>query len=225
MKATFAQPLDLATVQPVPTSMAPIVLLKAFRILPAGRFAPTDNRLHGRSWNLSPEQGRALASRVSQRADDYLIDYEHQSLVPGQSAPAAGWFKELEWRDDGLYVLDARWTKKAFELIACQQYRYISPVFEYDPVTMEVVQLISLALTNTPALDGLTTAMPVASLTSKAPALPAPSMSEEDREKFRWLFGPQAAWVAQEVKNGKSPLSADELANWKAVFPEVFGGQ
>lgn len=73
-----------------------------------------------------------------------------------QPAPAAGWFKRMEWREGiGLFATDVRWTDKAKVMIAAREYRYISPVFHYGP-DGDVLNLIGLGLTNTPALDGLT---------------------------------------------------------------------
>lgn len=46
----------------------------------------------------------------------------------------------------------ARLSNSSF---CCKEYRYISAVFAYDKVTGEVLDIVSVALTNTPALDGL----------------------------------------------------------------------
>lgn len=98
---------------------------------------------------------RLAAARVS----DFVIDYEHQTLNTasnGQPAPAAGWFKRLEWREgDGLYVTDARWTERASAMIKAKEYRFISPTFHYDKHG-NVLDIVNAALTNNPALDGLT---------------------------------------------------------------------
>jgi phage I-like protein len=89
-----------------------------------------------------------------------VIDYEHATLKAkenGQAAPAAGWFKKLVWRDgQGLFLTDARWTDQAKAMVKTKEYRYVSPVFTYHPTTGEVLSLINLALTNDPALSGLT---------------------------------------------------------------------
>ena len=77
-----------------------------FRIIPAGAFSANDGRENG-SWFLSEHNARLMVVMAMQRKDDYVIDYEHQTLHKrsnDQLAPAAGWFKQLEWRTDGLYV-------------------------------------------------------------------------------------------------------------------------
>jgi len=129
---------------------------REFRILPADAFRAQDGRpKEVAAWVLSEARGRELVIAAEQRSMDYVIDYEHQTLS-GARAPAAGWFKALEWRPDGLYATDARWTDAAKGMIAAREYRFISPVFTYSAQTGEVLALVNIALTNNPALHGLT---------------------------------------------------------------------
>ena len=82
----------------------------------------------------------------------------HCTLVAknGQPAPAAGWFNQLVWRDgQGLYAVGIRWNEKAKAMIAAREYRYISPVFIFDPVNGNVQRILSVAITNNPALPWL----------------------------------------------------------------------
>lgn len=105
-----------------------------------------------------------LIAEAEARATDYPIDYEHQILEAkqnGQPAPAAGWFRRLEAREDGLWAVDVQWTERARQMIAAGEYRYISPVFAYDRKTGRVTRLLMAAITNNPALDGLTDLAPL----------------------------------------------------------------
>lgn len=134
------------------------------RLLPAGSFRSADGS--GRpagiasGWLLDDAQAARLVAAAAARVSDYAIDYEHQTLLAsenGQPAPAAGWFKQLEWRaGDGLYAVDVRWTERAAAMIAAGEYRYLSPVFSYHAKTGAVTGLGPAALTNNPGLDGLT---------------------------------------------------------------------
>ncbi|MCM8622333.1 MAG: phage protease [Candidatus Accumulibacter sp.] len=131
-----------------------------FRLIPAGLFSATDGRPNGLpGWRMSRASALEIIHLAAARVSDFVIDYEHQSLNSpsnGKPNPAAGWFKRLEWREgDGLYVTDARWTERAAAMIRAKEYRFISPVFYYDHKG-EVLGVVSAALTNTPALDGLT---------------------------------------------------------------------
>jgi len=137
-------------------------------LLPVGPFRSTDVRpVDCAAWQLDA----AIAARVIARAaglkNDFLIDYEHQSLRAAQNGkpvPAAGWFKgsNLQWRDPstdsgqaGLFATGIRWVDEAKQMIAELKYRYISAVFFYNPATGEVMEIVSVALTNTPGVDGL----------------------------------------------------------------------
>jgi phage I-like protein len=133
------------------------------RLIPAGEFRSSDGS--GRpvscaAWVCTDADGGRLVADASARASKRVIDYEHATLhakQAGSRAPAAGWFKDLEWRPgDGLYAIGVEWTSQAAQDIASLAYRFISPVFSYDPVSGRVDKLLHAALTNDPGLDGLT---------------------------------------------------------------------
>ena len=130
------------------------------QLLPAGRFAARDGRpFTPDGWQIDAAIARAVIAQAAARQTPFVIDYEHQTLLSeknGLPAPAAGWFKTLEWRDgDGLYATDVEWTDKARAMIEAKEYLYLSPVFSYDPQTGAVLQMKHAALTNVPALDGM----------------------------------------------------------------------
>ena len=129
------------------------------QLLPPGPFRAVDGRpTDAPHWVLPPERAAALRAEVAARRTPRVIDYEHQTLHAehnGQPAPAAGWFHQVASRDGGLYALAVEWTERAKALIAAREYRYISPVFTYEPGSGEIVDVLHAALTNTPALDGL----------------------------------------------------------------------
>ena len=139
------------------------------RLLPAGSFRAVDGRPGADlSWNLAAPPAQAIVAASASRASDLVIDYEHATLSAQQSgakAPAAGWFKALDWRDgDGLYATDVRWTATAAEMIGAGEKRYISPVFGWDRNTGEVLSVLMAALVNSPGLDGLTDLSALAAL-------------------------------------------------------------
>ncbi len=134
------------------------------RLLPDGAFAARDGRpgnLTGgtlNTWTLSQPFAERLLGSWRQRETPLAIDYEHQSLnAPrnGQPAPAAGWIETLRYEaGQGLFAA-VRWTDGAKAFIERDEYRFISPVFSFDPTTGDVLELKGAALTNVPALDGL----------------------------------------------------------------------
>lgn len=127
------------------------------RVLPAGIFRARDGRpqeLPG--WRMDGAIAARMVAAAGARTDDFVIDFEHASMMPGRQAPAAGWFRCLEWQEgDGLFATDVRWTDRARAMIIAREYRYLSPVFRFDARSGEVQALVSVALTNSPALEGL----------------------------------------------------------------------
>lgn len=157
---------------------------KDAHLLPPGPFRSTDTRpAECAAWQLDA----AIAARVIERAaaqkNDFLVDYEHQSLrsaYNGQPVPAAGWFKTFEWRDgSGLWATGIDWTAEGKERIAEKEYRYISAVFTYFADTGEVLEIVSVALTNTPGIDGLDPLTQRAAM-SRSTFLTTPSTSTKD---------------------------------------------
>lgn len=145
-------------------SVALAVSEREVQLLPAGEFRSTDGS--GRpadvaAWRLDAASAARLIARMSAKANPLVIDYEHQTLNKeknGQPAPAAGWFvgSALEWRDgEGLFALNPDWKARAIEYIAAGEYKFISPVFEYDLATGEVLDIQMAALTNRAGLEGM----------------------------------------------------------------------
>lgn len=144
-----------ACIGELPQGSAPSEIL----LIPAGDFRARDGRPEKlSSWKMTAERARQMIIRAEAAKGDSVIDYEHQTLLAeanGKPAPASGWYKRLEWREgSGLWATDVRWTETAKTHIENGEYRYISPVFEYDKKTGEVTAILMAALTNYPALDG-----------------------------------------------------------------------
>lgn len=94
-----------------------------------------------------------MKTYMEHRAIDIVIDYEHQTLRDMQ-APAGGWIKNLFLKNDGIFA-KVEWTQKAKEYLKNKEYRYLSPVVLVRKSDRKVSQLHSVALTNTPAINGM----------------------------------------------------------------------
>lgn len=84
-----------------------------------------------------------------------VLDYEHASehrAPQGLDAPAAGWITRLEVRGSAVWG-QVEWTDRARQQITSREYRYLSPVFQYEKDSLRIVQLTSAALTNQPNLN------------------------------------------------------------------------
>ncbi|MCL7931634.1 phage protease [Halomonas llamarensis] len=127
------------------------------RLMPAGTFHAPRGAAEGTGpWHLSADAAHAIIQLAAGRSTDIALDYEHQTLYAeknGKPAPASGWLdpRSLEWREDGLYGA-ITWTAAASAAIDANEYRYLSPVFPYDANGVPL-DLLHLALTNTPAID------------------------------------------------------------------------
>ena len=99
------------------------------------------------------------------------------------------------------------WTAEGKERIAEKEYRYISAVFSYYQDTGEVLEIISVALTNTPGIDGLDPLTQRAAM-SRSTFLTTPftSTKDDDMDKDQQIAAltaerdalkPQAAQVVQ----------------------------
>lgn len=159
------------------------------QLFPMGEFSARDGRpgtlkgVKAKAWTLTFDDAAAVIARWRQRETPLVVDYEHQTINAaenGKPAPAAGWIESLEAGMDGLYAT-VKWTDAARAFIQADEYRYISPVFSFDPETGAVLELKSAALTNYPALDGMD------AVTARAED--DPPMKKETLEALRLFFG------------------------------------
>jgi phage I-like protein len=123
----------------------------AIPLIPAG---PTVRGRDGREWTFDQPSIDAVLQAFEARGVELPIDWEHatQHRAPrGEAAPAAGWIKAINTRNGALWA-DVQWTDRGHDQVLKREYRYISPVFDFDPSTGRIVRLVSAGLTNTPNL-------------------------------------------------------------------------
>ena len=194
------------------------------RLIPSGFFRSVDGRpAECAAWLCTDEDGQRLVAEASARTSPQVIDYEHATLhakKTGAKAPAAGWFKALEWRPgDGLWAVGVDWTALAAADIASKAYRFISPVFSYDPSTGRVQKLFHAALTNDPGLDGLTDLAALAAELLLPPTNPLEISMNELLKKLLAALGLQESATEAEalaavasIKTNVATLSAQVAA-------------
>jgi phage I-like protein len=170
------------------------------QLFPAGAFRARDGRpAEVEAWILTADIAQRLIAEADARQTPYVLDYEHQSLLTeknGQPAPAAAFFKKLEWRDEGLFATDVDWTPRAKEMVEAGEYRFISPVFYYDDETGHILGIISAALTNSPALDGMDSVR-LAAATLNYPD--EDTTVDELMERLRWMLNLPIAATKDEI--------------------------
>ncbi len=120
-------------------------------LLPAGVFYGRD----GRGPFRLDDPAAVIASTTALQMNAGLpIDYDHATdfgAPEGRPAPAAGWIRELEVRGGAVWGR-VEWTTRAASSIVAREYRYVSPVFQFDPKDGVVTRLLRAGLTNNPNL-------------------------------------------------------------------------
>ena len=195
------------------------------RLIPAGEFNAPRGAMSGSGpWQLDATGAQAIIALAAARSTDIPIDYEHQTLMAernGLPAPAAGWIdpRSLEWREDGLYGQVA-WTAAASEAIDADSYRYLSPVFPYDAKTGAVLDLLHVALTNTPAIDTAITELAAARAGRGASEATSSKENTVDREKLIATLGLATDATDEQIDTAIAALIAAQ-ADAKALRKEL----
>ncbi len=142
-------------------------------LLPAGVFYGRD----GRGPFRLDDPKAVIDSTVAMQMNAGLpIDYDHATdfgAPEGRPAPAAGWICELEVRGGAVWGR-VEWTARAASSIVAREYRYVSPVFQFDPKDGCVTRLLRAGLTNNPNLH----------LTAIAASRTAAAASKDERMEF-----------------------------------------
>lgn len=179
------------------------------QLFPDGDFDARDGRpgsLKGcsaKAWRLDADIAAALIARAGIRETPLFIDYEHHTLTAkdaGHKAVAAGWIEALAYVPArGLFARVA-WTDAARAHIRADEYRYISPLFTFDPETGAVLSLVNAALTNNPALDGMAAVAAVRQVAASQTDQPQPEdCMDELLKRLRFLLNLPVAATAEEV--------------------------
>ena len=133
----------------------------AIQLFPSGEFTAPEGALQGEGpWHLDADLAANVISALS-TSNHILIDYDHQSLLFTQNhqpLESAGTFSgaNLQWRENGgLFATGVEWLAAAKAHFSKGEILYISPLFTYDKSTGAVKNLISVAVTDNPAIKNM----------------------------------------------------------------------
>jgi phage I-like protein len=140
------------------------------------------------------------------------LDFDHATdfaAPEGRQAPAARWIKQVR-AVNGAIQGRIEWTPKGKHAVEAHEYRYVSPVFEYDDEG-RVVRLLRAALTNNPNLNlpAIASAESARRAAAERPhpgPLPGRGNGEERGDNPAKRRPSSAAW-----KGEKMHFSADEI--------------
>lgn len=126
------------------------------RLIPMGVFGGRDGRGPYKLTDAAHAAQVVAATMAHAGGVDPVFDYDHQSeYAPkpgvGGTAPASGWMKEFDAREDGIYAR-VEWTAAAHAALLAKEYRYISPVFVHAK-DGTVRGILRAGLTNNPNLQ------------------------------------------------------------------------
>lgn len=146
---------------------------KRFRVLKRGMCQTSKGVFH-----FSEKSAQAVLAAQAEYANDYVIDYGHGTVLPpsmmmdpASQGRAAGWCSFGVDKEGDLYAENVRWTPTAERMLRDREYRYFSPTFRYAE-NGEVMAMVSIALTNTPATYGMQPLM----ASQSSPTPPEPRM-------------------------------------------------
>jgi len=183
------------------------------QLFPDGPFAARDGRPASMTdgaltaWRMDADIAASVVALAEARATPLPVDYEHQLLLAkqnGQAAPASGWVEAVAYVPGRGLFAAVSWTAKARQHISADEYRYISPLFTFDPETGAVLSLVNAALTNNPALDGMDAVALAALFPSVTAATTTPTQAKETNmdellERLRWLLNLPITATAEEI--------------------------
>ncbi|UCZ84451.1 phage protease [Pseudomonas sp. L5B5] len=146
MKTLLALNTDLSAM-PSTEGKAP----EWIELIPSG---PNVTGRDGRTWLFDDLAQQLVLAAFVGRGIDMVIDWEHATEVvapKGEEAPASGWIDRLELRDGALWG-HVTWTPRAEAQVVAREYRFVSPVFDYDDTYRRILRMVSVGLTNKPNL-------------------------------------------------------------------------
>lgn len=153
---------------------------------------------------VDEESCQAIINRFKGRQLDLVIDYEHQTLKDIQ-APAGGWIKDIRRGEDAL-IAKAEWTPKAQEYLRNKEYRYLSPVVMVRKSDSRAIAIHSVAMTNTPAIDGMFAVVNSAGIPAGEIEIPEGGTNMEFLVKLAAMLGLPETATEDEIKNAVEAL-------------------
>jgi phage I-like protein len=138
--------------QPIVVLARKLKAKKEFRLFKIGPNPSTKG-----TYRLSRDSAMRLMELYRGRGLKITFDYDHaavqKDMRPGDGKAAGKC--DLELRADGIYCVNIEYTPTALKGVEEGEWIYFSPAFIPNEETKEIEELINVALTNIPALDGI----------------------------------------------------------------------
>jgi len=163
-------------------------------------------------------------------ASEVVIDYEHQTHDPdADRAPAAGWITRVWVQGESLWG-EVEWTSEAEAMIDSEEYRYLSPVFNFDAKDPETgnpigIKLVTVGLTNVPFMQGMepvTENEGPAGALGRLPGATAQYVENEMTARPAVLNTELGDYIRE--KREEKGMTIEELAEEVDLSPSAMGG-
>ena len=121
------------------------------QVFPVGPVVATND---GRAYLISDPAALVATVRAARRWP-ILVDFDHRSFYDpamNGASRAAGWANDLDVRDGAIWAR-VEWTPSAARQIMEREWRYISPEFQADYASGEIIGLSAISLVNRPAFQ------------------------------------------------------------------------
>ena len=122
-------------------------------IAPVGTFIGSSKEGEPVEQTFTEEALVSIAEDLNNSGKEILLDKDHASVREGneRDTQSLGWFSQFKASVKGLFA-KLKLTKTGRDMIENKEYRRVSPVFQLNEENTPV-QLVSVAATNTPAID------------------------------------------------------------------------
>lgn len=161
---------------------------------------------------IDREACEAMANTYPLSVQDSMIDWEHESMGNTGSTEAAGWGKEAQVREDGLWVR-AEWSDEGATAVNGKRFKFNSPCFTREGLVhlggnrYRVTQLGRIALTNNPNLRGQ---KPLTNSRLDPTANPNPKTHMDYKAKLLEILGLPPEATDEQIANGCAAYGAEK---------------
>ncbi len=183
------------------------------QVSPLGNFVGSDSEGMPVDETITVDSLKRILQNIT---GEILVDVDHAS-DKGDSTKAAAWATDfrvvdfLAGNSNGLYAR-LKWTKYGRELVENREYRYLSPVWTLDD-SNEPIQLLTIALTNKPALKGIS---PI--INSEPNKEPTKYLDNKMDKEILELVGVSPVDPEKGVSDEEKAGVLDKIKSWKDYF-------
>jgi phage I-like protein len=156
---------------------------------------------------VDEESARVIPAEFALRPLDYHVNLDHGR----PDGRAVGWIHDVEVVEGQGVFLDVEWTDEGRQLVTSQSYRYTSAEPIIDMREGRIVAIVGLALTNNPALQGMSP-VELSHLRSQYLIENAGDIPENGDEEMNWWEKLKAFFTRHPEDEGDAIMQVAEMS-------------